>query len=310
MLIATQAAVSGLPRNITDQKPKSSEINMSFFIAQLISALSFAAVLYLLSCGLSLIQGVMKIVNVAHGSFFMLGAYVGMSVMSWSNSFFLAVLSGSVTIAILGLVVDRLFLQWVSKRILHQLLITIGFLLIFQDLVFLFWGGDPYSIAVPSFFTKSIHIADIQFSAYRIYIFLVATVVAATQWLFIEKTILGAKLRATIDDSQMAGGVGINTALVSASMFSLGAALTGFGGVMAAPFFGVYNTMDMEFLPFAFVVVIIGGEGSLKGAAIASLIVGLTDTFGKAFFPELAYFTLFAPMAIIVALRPQGLFGR
>ncbi len=283
---------------------------MEYVFAQLINALSFAAVVYLLSCGLSLIQGVMKIVNVAHGSFFMLGGYVGLSVMRWSDSFFLAVLAGTVTIALLGLAIERVFLQWVSSRILHQLLITIGFLLIFRDLVQLIWGGDPNSIPVPAFFDEPIRLGNIQFSTYRVFVFLVATVVALGQWLFIEKTILGAKLRATIDDAQMAGGVGINTALVTASMFTLGAAFTGFGGVMAAPFIGVYNTVDIEYLPLAFVVVIIGGEGSLKGAAVASIAVGLIDTFGKALFPELAYFTLFAPMALIVALRPQGLFGR
>jgi branched-chain amino acid transport system permease protein len=283
---------------------------MEFILTQLINGLTFAAVLYLFSCGLSLIQGVMKIVNIAHGSFFMLGGYVALTVMRWTGDFLLGIMAGVVSIAILGLLVERIFLRKFSMQILPQLLITIGFLLIFKDVVFLIWGGDPYSLPVPAIFERPVRFGNIQFSTYRIFAVLAAAAVALGQWIFIEKTTLGAKLRAAVDDGEMAGGVGINVPLVKASMFALGAALAGFGGVMAAPFFGIYNNADIDFLPLAFVVVIIGGEGSLKGAAVASVIVGVIDTFGKALFPELSYFTIFAPMALVVAIRPAGLFGK
>ncbi len=252
----------------------------------------------------------MKIVNIAHGSFFMLGGYIALSVMWWTGSFFLAILAGTFSVAVLGLAVERIFLRKFNKEILPQLLITIGFLLIFKGVVFLIWGGDPYSLPVPKFLESPLRFWDIQFSIYRVFAIFVALAVAFGQWFFIEKTMLGAKLRATVDDSQMAGGVGINVSFISTSMFAFGTALAGFGGVIAAPFFGIFISADMEFLPLAFAVVVVGGEGSLKGAAIASIIIGIIDTFGRALFPELSYFTLFAPMALIVAIKPAGLFGK
>ena len=145
---------------------------------------------------------------------------------------------------------------------------------------------------------------------YRLFVIAVAGLVAIGLWLFNEKTLVGAKLRAAVDDYEMAGGVGVNVPLVSGFMFALGACLAGFGGVMGGPIFGAYPGLDFELLSLGFVVVIVGGRGSLMGSAVGSILVGLVDNFGKALFPELSYFTLFAPMAIIVAVKPTGLFGR
>jgi branched-chain amino acid transport system permease protein len=187
---------------------------------------------------------------------------------------------------------------------------TMGFALIFRDLALLIWGGDPLSFPAPAFLQGSIHMGEIVFPIYRLFVIALSVAVAIGLWVFNEKTSFGASLRATVDDNEMARGVGINVPLVSALMFGLGAFLAAFGGVVAAPFFGVYAGADFEILPLAFVVVIVGGMGSLKGAAVGSILVGLVDNFGKALVPDLSYFTLFLPMAIVLAIKPTGLFGR
>ena len=187
---------------------------------------------------------------------------------------------------------------------------TIGFALIFQDLALLIWGGDPYTIPTPPLLSGSVRAGAFAFPAYRVFIIVVAVAVAVVLWLALDKTRVGAVIRAAVDDGEMAQGVGINVPVVSMGVFALGAFLAALGGVIGGAFLGVYPGADFEVLPYAFVVVIVGGLGSLPGAMVGSVLVGLLDNFGKAIFPELSYFTLFAPMALILALRPTGLFGR
>jgi branched-chain amino acid transport system permease protein len=281
-----------------------------FLLVQTLNGLSFAALLFLLSSGLSLIYGVMKIVNIAHGSFFMVGAYVGLSVILKTNNFFLGALAGGLAVGVLGFAMERGFLRKFPLQALPQMMITLGFALVFRDLSLLIWGGDPYILPCPEYLKGSVKIFHVVFPIYRLFIFSVATAVAIALWLFNEKTLVGAKLRAAVDDHEMAGGVGLNVPLISGCMFGLGAFLAGFGGVMGGPIFGVYPGLDFELLSLAFVVVIVGGRGSLLGSAVGSILVGLVDNFGKALIPELSYFTLFAPMALVVALKPTGLFGK
>ena len=281
---------------------------MNFFIIQTLSGVSFAAVLFLLSSGLSLIFGVMNIVNVAHGSYYMLGAYIGLSIYWLTGNFFVSLVGAGLALGIIGILMQRLFLK---KYVDHfpQVLMTMGFALIFRDLALVIWGGDPLSFPAPAFLQHSVHLGETVFPAYRLAVILISVIVAIGLWLFNDKTSYGAQLRATVDDKEMARGVGINVPLVSGLMFALGAFLAAFGGVVAAPMFGVYAGADFEVLPLAFVVVIVGGMGSLKGAAVGSLLVGLMDNWGKALFPDFSYFTIFLPMAIILAVRPTGLFG-
>jgi len=276
----------------------------------MLNGLSFGALLFLLASGLSLIFGVMKIVNISHGSYYILGAYIGLSIIRLTQSFFLGALAGAFVIAAIGLGMERLFLHRFPLQVLPQIMITMGFALIFRDLAFMIWGGDPFTLPSPVFLRGSVRIHEIVFPIYRLFVILVASGVAILLWIFNEKTLIGAKLRAAVDDHEMAGGVGINVPLISGSVFALGASLAAFGGVMGGPILGVYPGADFELLPLAFVVVIIGGMGSLKGAAVGSVLVGLIDNFGKALVPELSYFTLFVPMAIVLAIRPTGLFGR
>jgi branched-chain amino acid transport system permease protein len=283
---------------------------MEFWVTQTFNGISYGALLFLLASGLSLIFGVMRIVNLAHGSYFLLGGYLGLTAVWQTNSFPLAILSGTVAVALIGVGMERLFLRRLQGQVLAQVLMTMGFALIFQDLALLIWGGDPYSMPVPALLSWSLHAGIIVFPVYRVFIIGAAFVVGVILWLFLERTRAGATIRAAVDDSEMAQGVGINVPLVSMGVFALGALLAALGGVVGGGFIGVYPGVDFEVLPYAFVVVIVGGLGSLEGAIVGSLLVGLLDNFGKALFPELSYFTLFAPMAAILALRPTGLFGK
>jgi branched-chain amino acid transport system permease protein len=285
-------------------------VTAEFWISQAFNGLSYGALLFLLASGLSLIFGVMRIVNLAHGSYFMLGGYVGLSIVWRTGSYVLALIGGALALALVGIAMQRLFLSRLPGQTLGQVLMTIGFALIFQDVALLVWGGDPYTIPVPGPLQGVIAMGGLRFPRYRIFIIVVAVVVGALLWLALDRTRTGAIIRAAVDDAEMAAGVGIRVPRVSLAVFALGAALAALGGVIGGGFLGVYPGADFEVLPYAFVVVIVGGLGSLPGAMVGSLLVGLLDNFGKALFPELSYFTLFAPMALILALRPTGLFGR
>ena len=285
-------------------------MSAEFWITQAFNGISYGALLFLLASGLSLIFGVMRIVNLAHGSYFMLGGYVGLSVVWRTGSFLAALVASAVAIALIGIGMERLFLRRLPGQTLGQVLMTVGFALMFQDVALLVWGGDPYTIPVPAALQGIVTAGTLRFPAYRIFIIVVAVLVGAGLWVVLDRTRVGAMIRAAVDDREMAQGVGIRVPVVSLGVFALGAALAALGGVIGGGFLGVYPGADFEVLPYAFVVVIVGGLGSLPGAMVGSLLVGLLDNFGKALFPELSYFTLFAPMALILALRPTGLFGR
>ena len=285
-------------------------MNVEFWIAQIFNGVSYGALLFLLAGGLSLIFGMMRIVNMTHGSYFMIGGYVALTVMWRGAPFVLGIVAAMVAIAIVGIAEWNAFLKRLSGQELAQVLTTMGFALIFQDLCLVIWGGDPYTIQTPRLLSGTLEIGRMFFPYYRIFIIAVAALVAAILWVVLERTRIGAMMRATVDDPEMARGVGINVFLISMGVFALGAMLASVAGVVAGGFIGVYPGADFEILPYAFVVVIVGGMGSLKGALIGSLMVGLLDNFGKVFLPELSYFTLFAPMAAILAVRPTGLFGR
>ena len=283
---------------------------MEFWITQLFNGVSYGALLFLLAGGLSLIFGMMRIVNMTHGSYYLLGGYVALSTMWRGGHFALAIVVAALVIALVGICEWNAFLKRLSGQELGQVLTTMGFALIFQDLGLVLWGGDPYTIKTPAMLSGAFTVGTYYFPVYRIFIVAVAAAVAIVLWVTLERTRIGAMMRATVDDPEMARGVGINVFRISMCVFALGASLAAVAGVVAGGFVGVYPGADFEILPYAFVVVIVGGMGSLKGALIGSLMVGLLDNFGKALFPELSYFTLFAPMAAILAVRPTGLFGR
>jgi branched-chain amino acid transport system permease protein len=205
---------------------------------------------------------------------------------------------------------SRIPLVPIDNDVLRQVLLTVGFAFLFQQGALDIWGGNNMDITPPAVLSRSVVIGGIYFPAYRIFMIVLALAIGAALWLAMERTRMGAAVRATVDDAQMARGVGIDTNRVSMFVFALGAFLAAVGGVTGGAFLGIYPGLDFEMLPLAFAVVIIGGMGSLGGAAIGALAVGLADNFGKALFPEVSYFTLYAPMVLILAIKPTGLFGR
>ena len=285
-------------------------MDTNFWVIQAFNGVSYGALLFLLASGLSLIFGVMRIVNLAHGSFFLLGGYVALTVIWTTGSWLLALPVAALVVAAVGMLMERVFLRPLGFDPLRQVLLSVGFAYLFQQAALDIWGGDNLDIIPPAMLRESAVVGGFYFPMYRIFMIGMALVMGLILWLTMEKTRVGAMVRATVDDAEMARGVGIDTSRVSMFIFALGAFLAGLGGVIGGAFLGVYPGLDFAILPIAFAVVIIGGMGSLGGAAVGSLLVGLADNFGKALFPEISYFTLYAPMVLILALKPTGLFGR
>ncbi len=285
-------------------------MDIQFWVIQAFNGISYGALLFLLAAGLTLIFGVMRIVNLAHGSYFLLGGYVALSVIWTTGSWLLALPVAALVLAAIGMLMERFFLRPLGFDPLRQVLLTIGFAFLFQQAALDIWGGDQIDITPPDLLKGSVVLGGLYFPVYRVFMIGMAAVIGLLLWLAMEKTRMGAIVRAAVDDAEMARGVGIDTSRVSMFIFALGAFLAALGGVIGGAFLGVYPGLDFVILPIAFAVVIIGGMGSLAGAAIGSLIVGLADNFGKALFPEISYFTLYAPMVLILALKPTGLFGR
>jgi branched-chain amino acid transport system permease protein len=285
-------------------------VDARFWLIQAFNGISYGALLFLVGSGLSLIFGVMRIVNLSHGSYFLLGGYVALSVIWSTGSWLLAIPVAAMAIALIGLAMERIFLRPLGFDPLRQVLLTVGFAFLFQQAALDIWTGNNFDINPPEALTRSVVIGGIYFPLYRMFMIGTGLLIGITLWLAMEKTRMGAVVRATVDDAQMARGIGIDTSRVSMFIFALGAFLAGLGGVIGGGFLSVYPGLDFEILPLAFAVVIIGGMGSLGGAAIGAVLVGLADNFGKALFPEISYFTLYAPMALILAVKPNGLFGR
>ncbi len=283
---------------------------MTLWAVHTLNGISFGVLLFLLAAGLSLIYGLMKILNLTHGSYYLLGGYVGLTVIRMTGSFVLAVVVATLAVALIGALMERFFLRRFHLQELPQTLLTFGFLFIFADLALWIWGGNPQTLPKPAAFEHSVRVGELVYPSYRLFLIAVGLIVGAALWWFQEGTRVGAMLRAGVDDEEIARGLGINVSLLFTLVFSLGAFLAALGGVLGGPIIGVYPGADFEVLLLAFVVVIVGGLGSLKGALVGGLLVGLLDNFGKAFFPEFALFAMYVPMAIILVLRPTGIFGR
>jgi len=285
-------------------------VDLGFWLVQAFNGISYGALLFLVGSGLTLIFGVMRIVNLSHGAYFLWGGYIALSVIGATGSWALSLPVAALAVAVIGMVMERVFLRPLGFDPLRQLLLTVGFAFLFQQGALDIWGGNNMDINPPRVLTQSVVIAGMYLPLYRLFMIGMAVAIGLLLWLVMEKTRMGATVRATVDDAQMARGVGINTNRISMFIFALGAFLAALGGVIGGAFLGIYPGLDFEMLPLGFAVVIIGGLGSLGGAAIGALVVGLADNFGKALFPEVSYFTLYAPMVCILAIKPTGLFGR
>ena len=280
------------------------------FVAQFLNGLSFVAVLFFLASGFTLIFGLMRITNLAHGGFYLVGGYIGISVVRATGNFFLAMLVSAILIMLLGLVTERVLLRPIRGLEKPEVLLTIGLTFILGDMSLAIWGGDPTPIPKPDFLNGALDIGGFIYPRYRLFVIACAVVVGAILFWVEKKTRWGAMVRAGVDDRETVAALGINIKAVFTGAFMFGAFLAGFAGVIGGAFLTLLPGQDFEVLLFALAVVIIGGLGSLKGAALGVVIVGLIDSFGKALIPELSFFTLFAPMAIILVLRPRGLLGR
>ena len=283
---------------------------MTYFVIQSLNGLFSAALLFLIASGLTLSFGVMRIVNIAHGSFYMLGVYVAYTVTSRTQSLLLGVAVAVAVVAAVGYFMQRFFLRRFPSQPLAQMMMTMGFALFFRDAALMIWGGDPFTLTTPAWLNGSMDAGGVVFPWYRLFVIAIAALVGVGLWVLNDKTLIGARVRATVDDPEMAAATGINVSRLSGGVFAAGAGLAAFGGVMGGPILGGYAGMDFDLLPLAFVVVIIGGMGSLKGALVGAIVVGMIDNYGKALVPELSYFTLFAPMILVLALKPTGLYGR
>jgi branched-chain amino acid transport system permease protein len=287
---------------------------MTFWLVLTANSITFGGLLFLLSSGFSLIFGLMRIPNLTHGSLFMLGAYVGatflIGMLGVKMNFWLAAVLATLTVAFLGALAERLLLRRLPGDQLAQVLVTLGLSFMAADFCLMVWGGDPISIATPSELTGFARFGPLAFPNYRLAIIVIAAIVAIGLWLLLDRTRLGAMIRAGVDDPDMARVVGIRVSQLFTIVFALGAGLAAFAGIIGGPILSVYPGLDQDMLPLALVVVILGGTGSLLGSFVGSIIVGFIYNFGQALLPELAYFVLFLPMLLVLLLRPQGLFGR
>jgi len=283
---------------------------MNFWIIQGLNGLAFGSLLFILASGFSLIFGLMRIVNLSHGAYFMLGAYVGLSAIEAGANFWIAILIGGGAICILGAVIERFILRRLTGQPLAQVLVTLGIAFIIADTCVWIWTGDPRPIPMPRELAGAFRVSNMAFPIYRLFVIGVAFALATALWFLLERSRLGAMIRAGVDDLPMARAMGIRISVLFSAVFCLGSALAGAGGVLAGPILSVYPGLDSDMLPLALVVVILGGVGSLLGAFVGSLIIGFVYSYGQALFPDLAYVILFLPMVLVLTLRPTGLFGR
>ena len=283
---------------------------MSLWLTLAVNSIALGGLLFLLSSGFSLIFGLMRIPNLMHGSFFMLGAYFGVSFLAKGMNFWLAALLSAVAMAVIGAVVERFLLRRLAGQELAQVLLTLGLSFIVADLCLMIWTGDPWQPSPPPDLRGALRFAGLFFPIYRLAIVLIAVVVAIALWLLVDWTRLGAMIRAGVDDAPIARVVGIKVSQLFTLIFALGAGLAAFAGVIGSPVLSVYPGLDGEMLPIALIVVILGGTGSLLGALVGSFVIGFLYNFGQAWFPDLAYVILFLPMVAVLVVRPQGLFGK
>jgi branched-chain amino acid transport system permease protein len=281
------------------------------FILQALNGVSMGALLFLLASGFTLTFGLGRVVNLAHGAFYLLGGYVGLTALRATGSFWLALVVGGVAVIAVSFCCDRFLIARTRENVLGQVLLTIGIAYVLADVCLALWGGNPLRVPAPEFAQGPIDLpGGIVYPRYRFLLIVFGAVVAATLWFFYARTQLGALVRAGVDDREMVEALGVDVGRLFAVVFGAAAFLAGVAGVVGGAFLTLYPGAEWDILAYALVVVIVGGLGSLEGAMIGSLIVGLVDAYGRWLLPEFSYFMVFGPMALLLLLRPTGLFGR
>lgn len=283
---------------------------MDSFILQTLNGISYAALLFLLASGFTLTFGLMRIVNMAHGAYYLFGGYAGLTVAKMTGSFSLALLAGGLAAMLLGYLADRSVLRRVGDDHLAQVLVTVGIAYIVGDVSLQIWGGDAQKLPLPQMLRGVVELpGGIVYPVFRIFLTAIGLLVAILLWLVYRRTQIGAAIRAGVDDREMVSATGIHVDRLFVIISALASFLAGVSGVLGGAFLTVFPGAEWEILVFALVVVIVGGLGSLEGAMIGALIVGLLDAYGRWLAPELSYFVLFGPMAVLLLFRPRGLFG-
>ena len=284
----------------------------SILLIQVLNGVQYGLLLFLVASGLTLIFGIMGVINLAHGSFYMMGAYIAFSLTELLGNFWLAILIGIPLSVAIGLGLELLLFRRLYRRDhLYQVLLTYGLILIMEEMRSLLVGDDVHGIAIPALFDVSIRLTDtLSYPVYRLLMSAICLVMAGLMALVIQRTRFGMTIRAGADNREMVELLGIDIGLVYRIVFAAGVALAAFAGMIAAPVASVYPGMGNQILIVSFVVVVIGGIGSVKGAFLGSLLIGLADTFGQVLAPEIAGMTVYMLMAAVLLWRPAGLFGR
>ena len=284
--------------------------NWGQWAIQVLNGASYGMLLFLLAAGLTLTFGLMRIVNLTHGSFYLWGGYIGLKVVDLTGNFVLAVIAGALIGGLLGVIIQRGLLSRYADHELAQVMLTFGCLFLLGDLALWLFGGAPQTIPTPSAFRGATEIFGGRIPTYRFVLIAVGIAAGVFLWWFHDRTRVGVMVRAAVNDAETARGLGVPVPLLMTGVFTMGAMLAGAAGVIGGPLVGMFPGADLDTLITAVVVVIVGGLGSLRGAFLAALLVGLLDTFGRILFPELAQFAIFAPMALTLIIRPAGLLGR
>ncbi|MDC3413986.1 branched-chain amino acid ABC transporter permease [Aquibacillus sp. 3ASR75-11] len=285
---------------------------MELIGAQLVNAVAYGLLLFIITCGLTLVFGILGVLNLAHGSFYMFSAYIAYSITeTYTQSFWLALFVAPMVVGLIALVVEITLLRpTYHLGQLSQVLLTFGLAYIFNDIAPVIWGSDVLSIKVPSVLSGSVTIFEQKFPVYRFAVIGIGIAIAILLWMVQNKTKWGAIIRAGLSDKEMVSALGINIKLVFTSVFIIGGVLAAFGGVVAAPILGIYPSMEFQTLILALVVLVIGGLGSVAGTLVASLLVGIVETFSRFLAPEISMFLIFGLMAVILVLKPNGLLGK
>jgi branched-chain amino acid transport system permease protein len=285
-------------------------LDFSTFLIQLLNSVQYGLLLFMLAAGLTLIFGIMGVVNLAHGSFYMLGAYLAYSLSALLGNFALALLLGTLLALVFGWCLERVLIQHFYQRDhLDQVLLTFGLIYLFEELRSMLWGDDVHGVPVPEWLSGSIPLTEtLSYPVYRLAVSGLCVLLALALYALITRTKLGMKIRAGAFNTPMAEALGVNIKRIHAIVFALGVALAALAGMIAAPIASVYPNMGSSVLIMCFVVVVIGGIGSVRGALVAALLVGLADTFGKVLLPSVAGMLVYVLMALVLLYKPEGLF--
>jgi branched-chain amino acid transport system permease protein len=284
---------------------------LALLLTQTVNALSQSALLFFLGVGLTLIFGLMRIVNFAHGALYMLGAFVGYSIAAWSGSFWLALLGAPLLVGLFGAGFELSILRRLYRRDAHAfLMVTFGLALVVGEAVRLTWGSDALQVAGPPALSGVVFMLDEPFPVYRLFLVAIGIVVAIAIWQFLERARLGLLIRATSQNAEMASALGVDVKIIRSSVFGIGCGLAALGGVLAAPLVTASNGMAATVIIDAFVIVIIGGMGSFLGSLIGALLIGFVQVFGNYYAPDFALSFMYLVMLAVLVVRPGGLLGK